>query len=575
MYLKLPKFWSTLLLLFTLTVGVLAQVEKKVRPKESDVLLEKLFIEANREKVLGNIDEAIHRYLEVLQKDNNNATANYELARMYKKQNQFDKAILRAEKAADLDSDNLLFNALYATLLEKEGNYKKAADLYANLSNQYPDNRQLYFEWAYYLSKSGKFDQAIKVYNTVEKRMGVKEVTSMRKFQLYLQMGKDKKASQEIERLIDAYPNEPEYLIRLANFYVSHKELDKAKAIYTKALDIDPNNATANIAMVEFFLQSGDTTRYINALMTTFENPNQSLVSKLKTLTNLKNQLSNGQLLKHEQTITSLGLKLAELHPSNPNVHLVTGDLLYQQQQYEKALEHYSIAIRSMNNNLPLWVNYLESLHQTDNFEDLHTQSKKMLDVYPSQAKSSYYYGIGLFYKQDYDKAVKELNNALDIAVTDMDLQGDILRYVANCYDAQEKFEASDKSYNESILLHPSNNDAIHDYALSLAKRGKELNKATDLVQKILKNAPDNIKYQTTNGFILFKQGKLALAEQTIKKALENGGNNIPTTLERYGDVLFKLGKEDQAVNYWQMAVDNGATNANLQRKISTKQLYE
>jgi len=552
-----------------------AQVEKKVRPKESDVLLEKLFIEANREKILGNLDEAIHRYLEVLQKDNNNAAANYELARLYKRQNQFDKAIIRAEKAAELDNDNRLFNALYATLLEKEGNYKKAAELYASLSNQHPNDRQLYFEWAYYLSKSGKFDQAIKVYNTVEKRMGIKEVTSMRKFQLYIQMDKDKKASQEIERLINAYPNEPEYLIRLANFYVSNKELDKAKAIYTQALDIDPNNATANIAMVEFFLQSGDTTRYINALMTTFENPNQSLMSKLKTLTNLKNQLSNGQLLKHEKTITSLGTKLSELHPSNPNVHLIAGDLLYQQQQYDKALEHYKVSIRSMNNNLPLWVNFLESLHQTAQYNDLYTESKKMLDVYPSQAKSSYYYGIGLFHRQEYDKAIKELNNALDIAVTDMDLQGDILRYVANCYDAQEKFEASDKAYNESILLHPSNNDAIHDYALSLTKRGKELTKAADLIQKVLKAAPNNVKYQTTNGFVLFKQGKYALAEQSIKKALDNGGHTIPTTLERYGDVLFKLGKENDAVSYWQKAVDKGAKNPNLQRKISTKQLYE
>ncbi len=84
MYSLSPKFCFFIILIFSIQLGVSAQSSKKVRPKESDVLLEKLFIEANREKILGNTDEAIQRYLEVLQKDNNNAAANYELARLYK-----------------------------------------------------------------------------------------------------------------------------------------------------------------------------------------------------------------------------------------------------------------------------------------------------------------------------------------------------------------------------------------------------------------------------------------------------------------------------------------------------------
>ena len=42
-------------------------------------------------------------------------------------------------------------------------------------------------------------DQAIKVYNNLEKRTGIKETISMRKYKLYMRLGKEKKASQEIE----------------------------------------------------------------------------------------------------------------------------------------------------------------------------------------------------------------------------------------------------------------------------------------------------------------------------------------------------------------------------------------
>ena len=48
-----------------------------------------------------------------------------------------------------------------------------------------------------------------------------------------------------------------------------------------------------------------------------------------------------------------------------------------------------------------------------------------------------------------------------------------------------------------------------------------------------------------------------------------------PVLLERYGDVLFKLGKTDAAVQYWQKALDKGSKAPQLPQKISTRQLYE
>ena len=479
MFLISPKYWTLLLLLISTNTGVWAQLEKKVRPKESDVLLEKLFIEANREKILGNIDEAIHTYMEVLQKDNMNAAANYELARLYKRQEQFDKAIIRAEQAVEIEPDNLTYNNLYASLLEKEANYKKAAELYAGLVNKYPNNKQLYFDWAYFLSKNGKPDQAIKVYSNLEKRIGVKETISMRKYKLYMKMGKSKKASQEIEKLIETYPQEAEYIIRLANFYASSQDLEKAKALYQKALDIEPNNPTANMAMVEFFLQSGDTTRYLNALMNTFENPQQSLGSKIKTLNRLSQALKAGQLQAHKEAILELSLRLTQTHPTNAHANVLRGDLLFQQQQYNAALKCYTIASKSMTNNLKLWQNLLECLHITDHQEELQKQSKEMIAIYPSQASSFYYHGIALFQQKDYKKATKEFQQAIEIAVADMVIQGKCLRYLAKIYDNTEAtFDKADKAFNESILLHPNDNETIHDYAYGLAKRNLELEKA-------------------------------------------------------------------------------------------------
>jgi len=571
-----PKKWSFLVLVLSINVGVFAQSPKKVRPKESDVLLEKLFIEANREKILGNIDEAITRYLEVLQKDNDNAAANYELARLYKQEEMYDKAINRAAKSVESEEYNLLYNELYSSLLEKEGNFKRASELYANLTNKYPEKEQLYFDWAYFLSKSGKSDQAIKVYNNLEKRIGIKEAISMRKYKLYMRSGKEKKASQEIELLIEAYPNEAEYIIRLANFYASTKDLEKAKMLYKKALDIDPTNPTANMAMVEFFLQSGDTSRYLNALVNTFENPHQDLTIKLKTLQSLSKQLEKGTMrISHLDKITEISQKLNETHPGHPEVNLILGNLLFQQKKYAAAITNYNIAIRFIKNDLTLWKNVLESLHLTNKQKELQKRSEQFIELYPSQASSYYYLGIAYYQKGIYEKAIKELNQAIEIAVTDMSIQGKALSYVAKSYEGLDDVEKADRTYNEAILMQPNDPEIIHDYAYSLTKRGTALSKAQDLIKGLLEKYPNNIKYTTTKGFILYKQNKYTLAEQEINKVLSLGGNEQPETLERYGDILFKLGKESEAVNYWQKALDKGSSSSLLQRKISTKQLYE
>ncbi|EJF10771.1 hypothetical protein [Pontibacter sp. BAB1700] len=45
--------------------------------------------------------------------------------------------------------------------------------------------------------------------------------------------------------------------------------------------------------------------------------------------------------------------------------------------------------------------------------------------------------------------------------------------------------------------------------------------------------------------------------------------------MEHYGDVLFKLGKRDEAVRQWEKAKLKGEASAFLDRKIKEKKLYE
>ena len=60
-----------------------------------------------------------------------------------------------------------------------------------------------------------------------------------------------------------------------------------------------------------------------------------------------------------------------------------------------------------------------------------------------------------------------------------------------------------------------------------------------------------------------------------LEKAMENGGEQFPDTLEHYGDVLFQLDEVDQAIDYWQRAQQKGSKSGKLEKKILDKELYE
>jgi len=52
-------------------------------------------------------------------------------------------------------------------------------------------------------------------------------------------------------------------------------------------------------------------------------------------------------------------------------------------------------------------------------------------------------------------------------------------------------------------------------------------------------------------------------------------GSNNGTIIEHYGDVLYKLGDKEQALEQWKKAKELGDTSEFIDKKIADKKLYE
>ena len=69
--------------------------------------------------------------------------------------------------------------------------------------------------------------------------------------------------------------------------------------------------------------------------------------------------------------------------------------------------------------------------------------------------------------------------------------------------------------------------------------------------------------------------GKYPEAKTWLQKAIDNGGSKNGTILEHMGDVMYKLGDSNSAVEYWQRAKEAGDTTDLIDNKIRDRKLND
>ena len=74
---------------------------------------------------------------------------------------------------------------------------------------------------------------------------------------------------------------------------------------------------------------------------------------------------------------------------------------------------------------------------------------------------------------------------------------------------------------------------------------------------------------------MFYVEKKYSNAETWIKKAIDKGGSSNSTILEHYGDVQYRLGNVDKALEYWKSAKEKGTGSDSLDKKITDKKIGE
>jgi len=542
--------------------------EKKIREQE-------LFIEANKFRILGNLEKASEMLQELLKKDRQNHAAAYELARICMDQNKYSEALALAKQASQIDPSNLWYRKFLADMYQRNGLFEEAAALYEQLVAASPSEEQNYLKWAYFLVQAGRPAKALEIYNTMEARFGINEELSRRKHTIYLGSGDTQKAGLELIKLCEAFPGNADYLHLLAGFYRQTENYEEAKKIYRQILDIDPNDSRAFFALSSIDTPAAGDADFLQSLDPVFLNPQVGLDEKIKTILPLVEKAAATSDVPLATELLRLASILDRVHPGQAKVCALNGDLLYLTDQKEKALERYRQAIELDDSVFSVWDQLFHLAIQTGDFTSLVFYTEKAMDLFPNQVSVYFYNGLAYCRLENYSKSIASLEQAALMAGKNNTVKAQVLTHLGIAYQYAGNTAKSEQVHQQALQLAPENPLVLEGYSFSLALRGENLDRALEMIRKADELSPENAKVEATYGWVLFKKKNPAGALEWFQKALKHGGDTDPVTLEHFGDLLYHSNDTDQAVEYWQKAVDFGFQSPRLLKKIADRKFYE
>jgi len=142
-------------------------------------------------------------------------------------------------------------------------------------------------------------------------------------------------------------------------------------------------------------------------------------------------------------------------------------------------------------------------------------------------------------------------------------------------YDKQKKFADAEATFKQLLAREPENSAALNYLGYMLAERGERLDESVNLLKKALQIEPENGSYLDSLGWAYFKSDKLDLAEDSLRRAADQLKTNS-VIQDHHGDVLFKLGRVDEAIAAWTRALNgdgDSVSRGDIDKKIrSAKQ---
>lgn len=558
------------------------------------------YYEGVLQDLAGNADAGYECYRMAAELDPNNLDAQYMLAsRTIMSRNpamtdsvQVDGAMQRLRRYVDAYPDDIDEGVFYGYLIGPRDTTGEDVRVLERLADRYPRRSEvlIYLSQAY--QNRGETEKAVEVMDRYEQNEGRSAPLTLHKMSLYLEGGDSIGAMDEVDRLIASNPKESSYLILKGNLYEVLNKRDSAANIYQAAERMDPDASGPKLALMEIYRERGDSAAYDNKVYEVLLTEDLDREQKVDLLSQYLQRLID------DKSDTDRGDYLFSVlrsqYPHEPDVLNLAARYSAAKGDFADAAEQIGYAIDMDPKNVEFHqqrLYYLANAEKIDEAIKAYHEAEKHVEMTDNM---KLYGGLLLQNAGRHDEAmalyrrlVHDVDSTLDIS-RDIDLAKDIrkditmdelnflsvtLGAMGDCaFSAKDSVEAF-RDYRNALVLNPDNALAANNYAYFSATNDGDLEEALKYSEMSLRGQnSDNPTYMDTYAWILYLMGDndkaLEMQAKTIAE-MDKADRQDPEALMHYGDMLMKAGREEEALEYWNKALELNPDNADeIRQKI-------
>jgi tetratricopeptide (TPR) repeat protein len=541
-----------------------AQAALKIEPDNVDAhrLLARIYVRALGEISTGevpqaNITQAIEQFQAILKVQPDDTYSELWLARLYRFENHHSDAEKILRQVLQQESDNSAALEQLSQLLVDEGKSQEAIDLLTQASQDSPSPDiydllgSAYAQAKDYPKAEAAYRKAVALEpDDAGHRHGLAEAL--------MEQDKYADALEQYKKLVELEPGTSENHLRLAQLYRRLGQFDKAQSSLERAKQLAPGSL--EILFNEALLDE-DQGHYDDAV-------------KLLTdaIAGIKSQGGGGN-----SNSNALGILYEQL-----------GRAYRGARNYSAALDAYAemgkLGGDSQKRAASLTI---DTYRENHNIDQAIAEAKKSLDADPKNPEMTVTLAMLYGEKTQTTAATQLLQGLLQGNESDQEIYVDIAQVqergrkytdaeqsaqkaeqmahgdsgketawflLGSIYERQKRFDQAEQQFRKVLQVNPDNAPVLNYYGYMLADRGIRLDEAGSLIERALKQEPNNGAYLDSLGWAYYKQNKLPEAEENLHKAIDRQGND-PTILSHLGDVYLKLGQNERAAETFELAL--------------------
>ena len=521
----------------------------------------------------GRYDEAYEMLEYCLALDPSSHVTKYLLAPYYNILGKDSVAAAMLETIVKENPDNKDYNDALVNQYARQGNWKAAIAIYERIIDTAHSKEEIYKSLYSLYYNDDNYMKALEMLDMIEGIEGKSKEITTRRLQLYMLLNRHEEMIAIIRQEIAENPDDFRFMALLGEVYGMMGEYDHAEEIFSRVLAEMPGDAMAQAALAELYAIKGEDDAFCRTMEALIKNERLETEERLKYLVDYalhKETTDSAYVHEFYRELLQLPFDRLELH------HSYADYLKYRNADKSELAAVYEKIVELDAEDITAIIELLQYAIENDDEEAVLKYADEALMFLPQHLELYFYKGLSLYmlgnrkesvgvYLEGLEKRDAESSPAVVAAV--FTAAGDTF------HELEMKKEAY-AAYDSALVYAPYKLEVLNNYSYFLSLDGKELQRALEMSHKTITAEPENQTYLDTYAWILFKLKRYEEAKAYAEKIISMDEEISPVVFHHIGDIFAKCGNMENAVIYWEKALEAGDKTDILKKKIKRRKYY-